>query len=382
VSAPLVHRVYLIPGMFGFGKLAGYDYFAHVEEALRKRFALAEVPVVIEVVPTPPTASIRKRAKVLADVIARSTESDDGEGPIHLIGHSTGGLDARVVVSPTVHLDIPDASLRWTARVQSVVTLNTPHFGTPLAAFFATVSGTRLLYAISLLTFATLTIGGPPLGLLSSVIAAIGGADKALGLDIGVLDRATNLVLRFVGDRGREQVRSWLDGIRDDQGGIIQIMPEVMDLFNGACANHPEIRYGSVATASPPPRAVTFASSVLSPYATASATAYSTIYAVTSRPSSTYPFPPLDPETEAKLRGGIDREISERLCDGIVPTLSMPWGELLWAGRGDHLDVVGHFKDDARPPVHVDWLTSGAGFDRLRYRGMIDAVSGFLLRSE
>src|SRR5687767_5105451 len=214
----LVHRVYLIPGMFGFGKLAGYDYFAHVEEALAARFAVAGAPLVLEVVPTPPTASIRARAKMLADAVARSATDD--EGPIHLIGHSTGGLDARLVVSPTVHLDIPDTSLRWTARVQSVVTMNTPHFGTPLAAFFATVSGTRLLYAISLLTFTTLTIGGPPLGLLSSVIAAIGGADKALGLDFRILDRATEMVLRFVGDKGREQVRGFFDGIRNDQAGI------------------------------------------------------------------------------------------------------------------------------------------------------------------
>ena len=40
-----------------------------------------------------PTASIRRRATRLAELIAKTCEDDDS--PIHLLGHSTGGLDAR-----------------------------------------------------------------------------------------------------------------------------------------------------------------------------------------------------------------------------------------------------------------------------------------------
>ncbi len=36
-----------------------------------------------------------------------------------------------------------------------------------------------------------------------------------------------------------------------DQAGIIQLMPEVSELFNAAVENHPNTRYGCIATAAP-----------------------------------------------------------------------------------------------------------------------------------
>jgi hypothetical protein len=58
----------------------------------------------------------------------------------------------------------------------------------------------------------------------------------------------------------------------------------------------------------------------------------------------------------------------------------MLWGELIWCGPGDHLDVVGHFEDDRKPPAHVDWLHSGAHFRRREFAAMVDAICAFLLR--
>ncbi|MBC7174305.1 MAG: hypothetical protein H5U40_17805, partial [Polyangiaceae bacterium] len=246
-----VHRVYLVPGMFGFGRLAGYDYFEHVRRELGARFDGAGIRWGLEVVPTPPTASIRRRARVLAETIVKSC-GDDG-GPIHIIGHSTGGLDARLLATPGVNLGYLDTKGSFRSRIASVVSINCPHHGTPLAQFFATVSGTRILYALSLLTVTTLTASGPPLTAATSLLAAVGGIDEALGIDLRVLDRATDVLLRFLGERSQAEVREWLEGIRLDQGGILQISPEAMDLFNASADDAPGVRYGCLVGASPAP---------------------------------------------------------------------------------------------------------------------------------
>lgn len=374
------HRVYLVSGMFGFGRLAGYDYFGHLVRAIEESFADAGVPVVVEVISPSPTASMRRRAKMVALAISASAGSDDG--PIHVVGHSTGGLDARLVASPSASIDVPASALAWQKRLRSVVTLNTPHYGTPLAAFFTTVAGTRLLYAISLLTVTTLSIGAPPLSAFSSLVAAIGSIDKSLGIDIHLLDRTTDLVLRIIGERTRGEVHEWFGEMRADQGGIVQIMPEAMDMFNAAVENRPKTRYACVATAAPPPRPLRLAMSIHSPYAALSATLYSTLYSLVARPVARYPYAAATPETARLVLEHVEHELDDSMNDGIVPTASMLWGDVVWVGKGDHLDVVGHFRsrgEHGYGTKHVDWLTSGANFDEAAFRSMADAIAGVLL---
>jgi len=368
--------------MFGFARLAGYDYFEHVERALARRFWDAGIEARLDIVPTPPTASIRRRARVLAETVHADGGGRDPGEVIHLVGHSTGALDARLLTSPSVQLAMPEETMAWRHQVRTVVSMNTPHHGTPLAAFFATVSGTRLLYALSLLTFTTLRFGGPPLTVASSLVAALAGVDDQLGLDIDVLDRVTDLMLRFIGQRGRNEVRDWLSGIRIDQGGILQITPEAMDLFNAAVEDAADVRYASVVSAGARPAPRTFLAGVRTPWTALSATIYSTLYSITSRVPKPYPFPEPPAEVADALAQGAGRPVTNGANDGIVPTLSQLRGTLLYAGRADHLDVVGHFKDDGRPRRHVDWLTSGSRFHRPEFEAMMDAVAAFQLDTD
>src|SRR4051812_1372040 len=121
----------LSSGMFGFGRLAAYDYFGHVDAALSRRFADAGVPMKVHVAEVPPTASVRRRTVKLTEFVAKIDEG----GPIHLLGHSTGGLDARLVASPSVALTVAPELLGWLPRLRTVTMMNTPNFGTPLANF-------------------------------------------------------------------------------------------------------------------------------------------------------------------------------------------------------------------------------------------------------
>ena len=183
MSVPLQHRVYLVPGMFGFGQLAGYDYFQHVKAALAPHFYNAGFDVSFYDVPCPPTSSLRERSKVLKQTILHTAGES---GPIHIVGHSTGGLDARLALAPSVNVGVSPELLKWRTRVATLLTMNTPHYGTPLSSYFATVSGGRMLYALSVLTAVSLRLGAPSLSILSRVLSSVGSLDSLLGSDLNL----------------------------------------------------------------------------------------------------------------------------------------------------------------------------------------------------
>ncbi|HVU02481.1 MAG TPA: hypothetical protein VHE30_12045 [Polyangiaceae bacterium] len=371
------HHVFLIPGLFGFTQLAGYDYFGHVERAIGARFAGAGVPCRIHLVPSLPTSSITARAAETARTVTRAAGAS---GPIHLLGHSSGGLDARLCVSPSRRVRFSTDEIDWASRVRTLVSVNTPHYGTPLAAYFSTVSGTRLLSALSLLTVTTLSLGHAPLAALAGAVSAIRAIDGRLGLDIRFVDDMTENLLRFVGEQGRKEIRTFLTRMKEDQAGIVQLMPEVCELFNTTTRDEPRIRYGCVMTCAPPPGPRRLVPAVLSPLRALQLVVYTTLFGVASSVDQRYHYAAPSLEESRALHLGLHREATPDLVDGIVPTLSMLWGELLWCGPADHLDVVGHFEDDFRHGEHVDWLHSGAHFRRKDFDAMADAVVGFMLR--
>jgi triacylglycerol lipase len=377
--SPPRHRVYLIPGMFGFARLAGFEYFGHLERALAERFRDAGVPLTIRGVPSLPTASIRRRARIVARAIASDHQESAVEEPVHLIGHSTGGLDARLLAMPTADLKLAPSQLAWRSQLRNIITVNAPHYGTPLARFFSTVSGHRLLYALSLVSVTTLSLGSAPLSLVANLAAGLGSVKLASSFEIRTLDRLTEAITRRLSAEEREIFHTFMQGVRYDQGGILQLMPETMDLFNAAVLDNPDLRYGCVVSASPAPTTIKAFRSVRSPYAALTATIYTTLHSITSGSDRRYPYASESGDIESAIAAGIGRRMTARDSDGVVPTLSMIWGDLLWAGPGDHLDVVGHFRDDQRPAVHSDWMTTGAQFNRKRFGAMVDALATRLL---
>lgn len=371
-------RVYLAPGMFGFARLASFEYFEHVAHAVEERFRLHGRAVEVHVVEVHPTASVRRRAAKLARMVLATSAGD--AGPIHLVGHSTGGLDCRLVASPSAHLGEHDLrSLPFLDRLCSVTTIDTPHYGTPLASFFATVSGQRLLYALSALTVVGLKLGGPPLAATSALIAAFGRIQLDV-LDVEVVDRAVEALVRVLDEAGSRELRAWLQLVRDDQGGIVQLMPEAMDLFEAGVEDRPGLRYQCVAAFTPSRGPTDWLAAIRTPWAALTAPIFTAVHQITGRPHARYPCCAADGSAQRKVRALLGEEPPPGASDGIVPLYSQIWGELVWIGHADHHDIVGHF---GGPGGHTDWLSSGARFNRVRFDLAMDRiVDGMLLAEE
>src|SRR5512134_3680859 len=156
--------------------LGRITYFGHVGRFLAERLAALGLEPRIHIVRTPPTASLPVRAARVAEMIDATAQR--GGAPLHLIGHSSGGLDVRLLAAPGVGLPTALDVERLAARVQTVVTIATPHHGTPLASFFTTLRGQQLLQLLSLSTIYMLHFGHLPLAALlwmGSLVVRFGG---------------------------------------------------------------------------------------------------------------------------------------------------------------------------------------------------------------
>ncbi len=156
--------------------IPGTAYFRGLEAHLAGRHATLFPGV-------PPLGSSEQRARLLADAIHGKFPKD----PVHIIAHSMGGLDGRVLIARNHH------GLSEPGRIASLTTLSTPHLGSPIA---------------------DLVVGPPPVSLNPVTYQHDPPADQWIGL-------------------GQRRDR------RLDHGGCIQI-PNV-------AATHPHIRYRSYA---------------------------------------------------------------------------------------------------------------------------------------
>jgi len=162
------HAIYLIPGFFGFANLGRLRYFVHVHDFLRERCAGRGIDARVHVVHTHPTASLPARAALVLETLARTLGRNE---VAHLIGHSTGGVDARLATAPGVDLPSDVDVERFAGRVRSVVGVSAPHHGTPLAAALTMRRGQDLLALLSLLTSYALRFGHLPLSALTTAAA-------------------------------------------------------------------------------------------------------------------------------------------------------------------------------------------------------------------
>ena len=348
--------VFLVPGFFGFTSVGAVSYFERVEQVLGGSLARRGVRARIVRCRTQPTASIPRRADELRrQVIRRGGLAAD---ELHFVGHSTGGLDVRMLLTPGVCISDGDSEQRIARRTKTAISVATPHHGTPLANHFVTVQGQTLLLVLSAL--ATSGHGRGTILAAAKAIAMTARLDDWISDAEGPLDRLAAGLLRRIRFDRRDPVWKYLGEIERDQGAVLQLTPEGIELFDAAVADRDGIDYGCVVTAVPKPRVELTAKSLLSPDTIALRALFRLLHGLTAPPHPHYPYP----NPGAKTQRLLDRRLGFRATpgtnDGIVPTLSQLHGRIVHVARADHLDVVGHYT--LAGGRTADWLPSGAGF--------------------
>jgi len=112
------YPIVLAHGFFGFEDFAGIEFITYFYRV--KSHLAAEGETLVFTPAVDPFASSDERGRELLAEVERIVH-DTGYGKVDIIGHSQGGLDARVVAGLR-----PDL-------VASITTVATPHAGTPVA---------------------------------------------------------------------------------------------------------------------------------------------------------------------------------------------------------------------------------------------------------
>ncbi|MDJ0763603.1 MAG: hypothetical protein QNJ97_11515 [Myxococcota bacterium] len=367
--------VYLVPGFFGFVRLGSLNYFHGVSPKLASAFKSRGFDARIIECRTQPTGSIKNQADRLIQEVIDSGGLEAEE--VHFVGHSTGGLNVRLLVTPGVRLRESRVEEKIGLKTRSVTTVTTPHYGTPLAGFFTSLQGRNILQLLTLM--ATTERGRRTLFLASRLVSAVAKADDFLGMDKTFLDELSDRVLRRLTLDPNDPIWEFLKEIARDQGAIIQLTPEGMHIFNAAVNHRPNVSYRCVIAATAPPQPLqwrTFKSVELA----AMTFLYTLLYKLTAREHRQYPYPSMAEKIADEIASELPFEFTSETNDGIVPTMSQVSGELLDVVIADHLDIVGQFTG-AGGKSRSDWLPSGSGFDEERFANVWEKIGGAIVES-
>jgi triacylglycerol lipase len=360
-------QVLLVPGFFGFGSFGRegrphITYFDHVIKAMVA--ARPELEGRVHVHEPPPMGSLQARVRSLHDAVlqhlggALVRGASGGRGPrIHLVGHSIGGVDARLLANPHYRFHGEDRRLRTRLlrHLGTVVALSAPQHGTPIARSFMRGFPRLLLEGMAVATIManagrmTQRLGWPGIGLAYTLFEAV---RPRRGPFIDFLTGMDEETARQI-ERFRGMVLSDTRILRD-------LAPEQMAVLNERLGDH-GTRLVEIVTVAPRPSLTRGGLHHLDRRAV-----YALCYAGTARGDFRPQGFPRGPWI-ASRPPGTEREAVEdgpRANDGIVPASSQTLG-----GRAarlvlaDHLDVVGHFEWRQNTTL----FKSGADFGRRQF---------------
>jgi triacylglycerol lipase len=372
VPPKLVH-VLLVPGFFGFGRLGDISYFSGVGPLLTAALARAGLEARITEVVTPPTASIRKRAARVLEALAALAATP---GDIHVIGHSTGGLDARLAVAETASLPT-NARFSDYRRVRSLISISCPHYGTNVSTYFTRPLGRWLFRIGSRYLAFMLERGRLPLKVGLRLGYWIVRLRDPWRKRKGTFDQLYEGLLNDLTDDRRVELVQFLRQISDEQELLFQLTPAGCDLLN-ACTLDPPLAYASVITCAPRPRFRQLLRSISNLYNQLMYPVYWLLHRL-SREKSDLLRDQLSQDQLRALDDGLGRAASGQDSDGVVPVLSQVWGSVLHVAHADHLDVVGQYGALGETSWGGDWLPSASGFDLAAFEALWSDVASFIV---
>lgn len=367
-------NIVLVPGFFGFGRLGDISYFAGVgallEQALLRAGFVARVTEVV----TPPTASIRSRAAHVLEALVLVAQSP---GDIHVVGHSTGGLDARLAIAETASLPTR-ARLGDDARkrLRSVISICCPHYGTNVSTFFTRPLGRALFRWVARYLAFMLERGRLPLKVLLRLGYLVVRLWDPWRRRRGTFDQLYERLLNDLSEQRRLELVQFLRQIAAEQALLFQLTPAGCDLLN-ACTLEPPVAYASVVSCAAAPRFRTLLRSVTNLYAELMFPVFWLLHRL-SREKDAALRAQFSPAQLAALDAGLGRLAGPLDSDGIVPVLSQVWGPVLHVARGDHLDVVGQYGALGEQAWGGDWLPSASGFDAAAFEALWTDVAAFV----
>lgn len=383
-------EVYLVPGFLGFDELVELDYFLGVEAILERKLHRLGLDARVHATETLPAGSIHKRATKLAHEIA--ARHDPAATSIHLLGHSTGGLDIRLLLSPGSAVDAGGASLASMgderaanyldalSKVRSAIGLATPHFGAPVADFAVRHSLDSYLGMLGPILDNRAARGLLRAGLLG--VGALAKLIEALPGNWSFLEWISADVL--TGDP--DDVLDYLHAVGEDVGALRNLTQAGTDLANALLRDRASVRYGSVVTGTNRPEGEI---ETTDPMLYMNTRVFRLAWAKGATGDPSYPYSGRaaelqslhDADRAADLDVG-DLTIDAHTNDGVVPTASQAYGEIIGVLASDHLDCVGHFPHVERDGERVSgWVNSGADFRGARFELIWDRVARFVASS-
>jgi hypothetical protein len=233
-----------------------------------------------------------------------------------------------------------------------------------------------------LLVLSALATSGPGRGAIlaaAKAIALVARMDDWVGRAEGPLDRVAEGVLRQLRYSRRDPAWKYLGEIHRDQGAVLQLTPEAIELFDAAVADRQGIDYGCVVAGVRSPRGQWEIGQLADPEYIALRTLFGVLHTLTSQQHPRYPYPKPSKTVQRLLDRRLGFNVTSMTNDGFVPTLSQLHGRVLHIARGDHLDVVGHYT--LAGGSAGDWLPSGAGFTPEAFAAVWEAVAKAIARA-